>query len=55
MWAFVETFGSQPELYGSIIINAVAVLAPLVSKVLRKAAKLSKKFFRTDSRGGGLS
>ena len=41
--ASVDTFGSQPELYGGIITTAVAVLALLVSKVLRKAAELSEK------------
>ena len=41
--ASVDTFGSQPELYGSIITTAVAVLSLLVSKVLRKAVELSVK------------
>ena len=41
--ASIDTTGSQPELYGSIITTAVAVLALLVSKVLRKAEELSGK------------
>ena len=45
--ASVDTFGSQPQLYGSIIATAVAVLALLVSKVLRKAAELSEKISDT--------
>ena len=45
--ASVDTFGSQPELYGSIITTAVAVLSLLVSKVLRKAAELSEKLHDT--------
>lgn len=44
---FVDTFGSQPQIYGSIITTAVAVLALLISKVLRKAAELSEKFLNT--------
>lgn len=43
----VDTFGSQPELYGSIITTTVAVLSLLVSKVLRKTAELSKNFSMT--------
>ena len=45
--ASVDTFGDQPELYSSIITTAVAVLALLVSKVLKKAAELSEKFPNT--------
>ena len=45
--ASVDTFGSQPELYGSIITTAVTVLSLLVSKVLRKAAELSEKLHDT--------
>ena len=45
--ASVDTFGSQPQLYGSIITTAVAVLLLLVSKVLRKAAELSEKLHDT--------
>ena len=45
--ASADTFGSQPELYGSIITTAVAVLSLLVSKVLRKAAELSEKLHDT--------
>ena len=45
--ASVETFGSQPQLYGSIITTAVAVLSLLVSKVLRKAVELSEKLHDT--------
>ncbi len=45
--ASVDTFGSKPELYGSIITTAVAVLSLLVSKVLRKAAELSEKLHDT--------
>lgn len=43
----VDTFGSQPKLYGSIITTAVAVLSLLVSKVLRKTAELSEKLLHT--------
>ena len=45
--ASVDTFGSKPELYGSIITTAVAVLSLLVSKVLKKAAELSEKLHDT--------
>ena len=45
--ASVDTFGSKPELYGSIITTAVAVLSLLVSKILRKAAELSEKLHDT--------
>ena len=45
--ASVDAFGNQPELYGSIITTAVAVLSLLVSKVLRKASELSKKLHDT--------
>ena len=45
--ASVDTFGSQPELYGGIITTAVAVLSLLVSKVLRKEAELSEKILDT--------
>ena len=40
----VDTFGSEPQLYGGIITTAVAVLALLISKVLRKAVELSGNF-----------
>lgn len=36
----VSLFGDKPELLGSIIATAVAVLALLISKVLQKAMKL---------------
>ena len=45
--ASVDAFGNQPELYGSIVTTAVAVLSLLVSKVLRKAAELSEKLHNT--------
>ena len=45
--ASVDTFGSQPELYGSIITTAITMLSLLVSKVLRKAAELSEKLHNT--------
>ena len=45
--ASVDAFGSQSELYGSIITTAVAVLSLLVSKVMRKAAELSEKLHDT--------
>ena len=41
--ASVDTFGDQPQLYGSIITTAIAVLTLKVSKVLKKAAELSGK------------
>ena len=43
----VDTFGSQPQLYGGIITTAVTMLSLLVSKVLRKAAELSEKLHNT--------
>ncbi|MCM1224412.1 MAG: hypothetical protein NC548_59185 [Lachnospiraceae bacterium] len=45
--ASVDTFGDQPELYGSIITTVVATLSLLVSKVLRKAVELSEKLHDT--------
>ena len=43
----VDTFGNQPQLYGSIISTAITVLALLISKVLRKTVELSEKFTDT--------
>lgn len=37
-------FGNKPELFGSIITTAIAVLALLISKVLNKAMELSERF-----------
>ena len=45
--ASVDTFGSQPQLYGSIITTAITMLSLLVSKVLRTAAELSEKLHNT--------
>ena len=45
--ASVDTFGSQPQLYGSIITTAMAVLTLLISKVLRKAMEISEKLLNT--------
>ena len=41
--ASIDTFGDNLKFYGGIITTAVAVLAFLISKVLRKAAELSEK------------
>ncbi len=43
----IDVFGSQPERLGTILMNAVAVLAMLISKVLQKARELSAKLFDT--------
>ena len=45
--ASVDTFGSQPQLHGSIITTAITMLSLLVSKILRKAAELSEKLHNT--------
>lgn len=41
--------GDKPELLGSIIATAVAVLALLISKVLQKEMKLSEKIFHAET------
>ena len=46
----VDTFGSQPELYGGIVTTAIAMLSLLVSKVLKKTKELSEKL--SDTRQG---
>ena len=44
----VDIFGSQPERLRSIIMTAVTVLAPLISKVLDKAREVSSKLFEAE-------
>lgn len=44
----VDIFGNQPERLGAVLMNAVAVLAMLISKVLQKARELSAKLFDTE-------
>lgn len=45
----VSLFGDKPELLGSIIATAVAVLALLISKVRQKAMKLPEKIFHAET------
>ena len=44
----IDVFGNQPERFGTILMSTVAVLAMLISKVLRKTKELSAKLYDTE-------
>lgn len=44
-----DLFGNKPEWYGNIIMDAVTVLARLISMVLGKVRELSARLFDTES------
>ena len=44
----MDVFGNQPDRFGTILMSAIAVLAMLILKILKKTRELSARLFYTE-------